>query len=55
MVDNDDKFMIGDDVPLALNDMTREELLDVSMNDPFDIVANNDFTPELCQILLQHA
>ena len=51
MVDNDDKFMIGDDVPLSLNDMTREELLDVSMNDPFDIVANNDFTPELCQIL----
>lgn len=45
MVDNDDKFMIGDDVPLSLNDMTREELLDVSTNDPFDIVANNDFTP----------
>lgn len=51
MIDNDDKFMIGGDIPLSLDDMTREELLSASLNDPLDIIANNEFTPALCQIL----
>lgn len=51
MIDNDDKFMIGDDVPLSLNDTTREELLSASLNDPLDIVASDEFKSTLCQIL----
>ena len=38
MIDSYDKFMIGDDVPLSLND-------------PLDIVASDEFTSALYQIL----